>query len=359
MSEIGMDRVGKGVHHTLPATPLPPRPERVDALRELMGEPNEGVRQLVNGIRSATGRQYRAEVLPLVERHWPEILGRPFGIKLELATCQLYAAAPYTVLFCAPNRPWMIQIATELANKIPMSPRRMGIVARLALELFARLACAREQRRIVLVAAFIATVDHVFDHCMTEPPIERGRKLRAVLEGTETPDGAPLRLTAALRGAMSHDLSSAERGPFEAAMARVLEWVDAEVNAMTEVADPSGRGHRIAGVEGTIDGLLFPVYRYTGEAARRWMYDVSLFIQMMDDYLDYEQDATMERITPVISGEWTWVDIRDMWRTTVSGIETLTRNGGLHAPHYIAFVRDAYVLMLGEVLEGMSSGIAD
>ena len=89
------------------------------------------------------------------------------------------------------------------------------------------------------------------------------------------------------------------------------------------------------------------------------MYDVSMFIQMMDDYLDLEKDIDEGRTTPVMSGEWTFDGIAALWRQTVSGIEALTRAGGLTAPHYVRFVREAYVLMLREVLEGMASGIAD
>jgi hypothetical protein len=135
--------------------------------------------------------------------------------------------------------------------------------------------------------------------------------------------------------------------------------VDAEVAGMTGVVDSSGLGHRVAGVEGTIDGLLFPVHRYAGEGARRWMYNVSMFTQMMDDYIDLEKDIEEGRNTPVLSGDWTFDDIASMWRQTITGIEELTRAGGLTARHYIRFIREAYVLMMCEVLEGMASGIAD
>jgi hypothetical protein len=72
--------------------------------------------------------------------------------------------------------------------------------------------------------------------------------------------------------------------------------------------DPRGLGHRLAGVEGTIDGLLFPVAD-GGEGPRRWMYDVSLFVQIMDDWLDAEADAALDRSTPVVTGEWTFADV--------------------------------------------------
>ncbi|MBW2453770.1 MAG: hypothetical protein JRI68_04640 [Deltaproteobacteria bacterium] len=342
-----------------PAAQIPPRPERLARLRAMMGEPDHSVVQMTVGIRRNTARHYEQHVLPLVRRHWPEVLDLPFGTKLRLTACDLYASAPYTVLFCAPNRPLAIRLVTGAANRLALPNLLLGYGSRAAMEVLGRVTLAGEHRRIILVAAFIATIDHVLDHCMTDAPAERGRKLHGILDRTYEPDTPELKLTRALRVAMADHLASWERAPFEGAMTKLKAWVDAEVAGMTGVVDPTGKGHRVAGVEGTIDGLLFPVHRYAGEGARRWMYDVSMFIQMMDDYLDLEKDIDEGRHTPVMTGEWTFDGIAAMWRKTVTGIEALTRAGGLTAPHYVGFVRNAYVLMLCEVLEGMASGIAD
>ncbi|MBW2381657.1 MAG: hypothetical protein JRG70_19320 [Deltaproteobacteria bacterium] len=127
---------------------------------------------------------------------------------------------------------------------------------------------------------------------MDDPPQERGRKLHALLDGRWEPDTHPLRLTRALQVEMERGLGPSERAPYEQAVQRLKDWVDSEVAGMSGVADTTGLGHRLAGIQGTIDGLLFPVHRYAGEAARPWMYEVSLFIQMMDDYIDIETDTT-------------------------------------------------------------------
>ncbi len=337
----------------------PPREQRIAQLRELMGEGDPSVVEMTVGIRWVTTRNYERYVMPLIRQHWPAVLDDPFAVKLRLATCHLYASAPYTVLFSAPNRPLCIRLITDVANRLRISNRCLGLGARAAMKLLGRVALQSEHRRIVLVAAFIATVDHAFDHCMDDPPEERGRKMHDLLDGNWCPDTPPLQLVRALQLAMSHALSSEERPMYESAVERLKDWVDSEVAGMVGVDDPSGLGHRLAGIEGTIDGLLFPVYRWAGEAARRWMYDVSLFVQMMDDYLDYETDKASDRITPIITGQWTWEHIAEAWHNTVHGIEELTRGAGLHAPHYVRFVREAYVLMLCEALEGMAMGIAD
>src|SRR6185369_17421050 len=133
----------------------------------------------------------------------------------------------------------------------------------------------------------------------------------------------------------------------------VKGWIRAEVRAMSGVPDPEGLGHRRAGVEGTIDGLLFPVVRWAGEGARAWMYDVSMFVQVMDDWLDAEMDAASDRSTPVLAGAWRLAELEESWQRTIHGIEALVRAAGLGSPRYVRFVREAYVLMMHEVMEAM------
>ena len=335
------------------------RGERIEQLRALIGEVDPSVAQLTVGIREVTSRHYDRFVMPLILQHWPAMLHDPFAVKMRLAACDLYASAPYTVLFCAPKRPASVALITGLANRMALPNWVLGLAARAALNVLGRVALADQHRRIILIAAFIAMVDHAFDHCMQDPPEERGRKLHALLDGDWEPDTPELRLTRALQIEMERGLTPRERVPFEQAVERLKDWVDSEVAGMTGVSDATGLGHRLAGIQGTIDGLLFPVHYYAGEGARPWMYEVSLFVQMIDDYIDIETDLEDGRVTPVITGYWNYTEICRTWHDTVRGIEALTRAGGHTAPHYVRFVREAYVLMLAEVLEGMAAGLAD
>ena len=333
---------------------LPPRDERVAAVRALMGTPDRSVHHLARGIRAAAHRHFDRHVVPLVETHWPALDGQPFYDKLRIGACDLYASAPYTALLCAPKRPLLVRVVTDTGNRLPLPFPALALLGRGAMELFGRFAYPREQRRIVLISAFIVVVDHVFDHCMDDPPAERGLRLEAIIDGRAPATGPELALTRALAVAMAERLGEDERAAFEAAMERVKEWVRAEVRAMRGEPDPRGLGHRLAGIEGTIDGLLFPVVRYAGEGARAWMYDVSLFVQIMDDWFDYELDARTNRSTPVITGEWTFADVEETWRKSIVGLEALVRAAGLGSPRYVRFVREAYVLMMHEVMEAMA-----
>ncbi|MFO0760455.1 MAG: hypothetical protein U0359_28500 [Byssovorax sp.] len=332
---------------------LPPREVRAAGLRALMGEADPRVRQLALGVRRTAHRHFDLHVVPLVQQHWPEVLGDPFFDKLSIGACDLYASAPYTALFCAPKGPLVLRAVASAGDLLPLPAPALSLLGRGAIEAWGRLAMPDVHRRIALVAAFIVVVDHVFDHGMDDPPRARGARLEAVIEGQTPPDGPALALTRALRVAMAERLDGDDRAAFEAAMAQVFGWIRAEVRAMLGEPDPRGLGHRMAGVEGTIDGLLFPVLKHTGSGPRAWMIDVSLFVQIMDDWLDAEADARSNRPTPVIEGRWTQADVEEAWARTVTGIEALARAAGHRSPRYQRFIRDAYVLMMREVAEAM------
>lgn len=340
--------------------------ERICRLRTMVGKPTHDVTRFTRAIRRLTFRSYERYVLPIIRESWPEVLDQRFGKKLRFLACNLYASAPYTVLFCARRKPFSIDLAARTGDLFGLPGPVLSRAGGMAVEALGRFSLAREHRRIILISAFIATIDHAFDHCMTGiEPAERERRIKGLLAGTWSPSQepvferrAPLALTRALQIAMAQGIEGEDKPVFEAALARVIEWVESEVKGMTGVADPLGLGHRLAGVEGTIDGLIFPVHRYAGEQARQWMYAVSMYTQMIDDWIDYADDARDVRTTPVITGAWTFEDIEAKWHETVAGIEALARDGGAKGERYVGFVRDAYVSMMNEVMEAMIVGLA-
>jgi hypothetical protein len=248
----------------------------------------------------------------------------------------------------------LVRAVTDVGNLLPLPLSIMALFARGAMELMARFAYADQHRRIALVAAFIVVVDHAFDHCMSEAPEHRGERLEGIIAGSIVADSPVLALVRALAVAMGDGLDGADRVAFEAAMERVTGWIRAEVRAMRGEPDPQGLGHRLAGVEGTIDGLLFPVARFAGEGARAWMVEVSMFVQLMDDWIDVDADARSDRSTPMVTGQWTFDDVAHAWHRSVVGIEDLVRAAGIRSPRYVRFAREAYVLMMHDVLEAMA-----
>ena len=338
--------------------------ERVAALREIMGAPDTSVRALPDAIRTITFANHDRWVKPLFEQHWPEALSGSTVKKLRFLTCNLYATAPYTVLFSAPRPPVMLRALRFVGTSLGLLPATLSGWAGVGVKLAAPFIADDTHRRIVQIASFIACVDHVFDHCMDGAPgAERGRRMRGVLDGSWVPDdttphAGAFRFLRALFVAMSAGIEGEDKKVYDVAVARLFDYVDSEVKAMTGVADPSGCCWRMAGVLGTIDGLFFPVWPYSGQQAREWMYSCSLFVQVMDDWVDLEKDAQDIRPTPVITGFWTLETVKSTWEKTLAGVVDLARASGVDDDSYLTFVRETYRMMAIEVMEAMCKGSA-
>jgi hypothetical protein len=339
--------------------------ERVAVVRRVMGATDDAVRAFPDGIRDVVFAKHARYIQPLIDQHWKESLNERAGKKLRFLTCQLYATSPYTVLFSSPAPPWPVAAARVIGSALGLSPSSLARLSGMAVGMVSALLPEATERRILHIAAFIATIDHVYDHCFDGvDPVERGRRMRGLLDGTWAPDdttsyGGAFRLVRALLEEMSKDIDDAEdRRQFERVIERIREYIDAEVKAMTRVPDPSGCAWRMPGVLGTIDGLIFPVWRYAGEKARQWMYDVSLFVQVLDDFLDAEKDQHDIRPTPMLSGHWDEGTLQQIWQKTLDGIVELAKDSGVDDESWLTFVKESYRMMALEVAEAMGAGPA-
>jgi hypothetical protein len=340
--------------------------ERGAVVRRIMGRGDPDLGAFPAAVRRVVFDRHARYVQPLIERHWPECLAERAGRKLRFLTCNLYATAPYTVLFSAPEPPFPVGPARVVGAALGLSTTSLSRLAGRAVGWTAALLPEITERRILLFAGFIATIDHVYDHCFDAvAPVERGRRMRGLLDGTWAPDATTphagaFRLVRALHDEMQAGITNDDdQRELDRALSRLRDYVDAEVKAMTGVPDPSGCSWRMPGVLGTIDGLVFPVWRYAGEQARQWMYDVSLFVQVLDDFLDVEKDSRDIRPTPMLTGYWTEETLERIWNKTLDGIVALARASGVTDENWLAFVRETYRMMALETAEAMGAGTAD
>jgi hypothetical protein len=349
-----------------PQTETPPaavsaggRDARARRLGQILGPPTTPAKALADAIRGVARHHFELQVRPLVARHWPSVLDTPFMEKLRIGACDLYAVAPYTALFCGQQPPPVVRAFITLGDRLPLTDAAFSRLGGLLMSGLGRAALQRTHRQIATVAAFIVVVDHVFDHCLTQPPAARGRHLAAIIAGDTPPDSDPTRLVAALSRAMAADLAPGQAPVFAAAMAKVFAWLDAEVLALSGAPDPNGEGHRRAGVEGTIAGLLFPIGNRAGDAAHAWMNDVSMFVQMVDDVLDIERDILDGRPTPATAGHWNLATVEAAWHRTRTGLAALVRarDPGLRA--FPARMVAVYDLMMVELVAAMIARPAD
>lgn len=349
-------------------------PERIAALKEIMGSADPAVRAFPEAIRTITFASHDRWVKPIYEKHWPEALSGSVAKKLRFLTCNLYATSPYTVMFSSSSPPPLVRALRFAGPALGLEPAQLSSWAGVGVKVLARFIADDTHRRIIQIATFIAAVDHVYDHYMKGVPAEqRGARMRGVLDGSWSPDApgadpqmphaGAFRFLRALWLEMSAGIVGEDKRVFDLAVARLHDYVDSEVKAMTGVPDPTGCCWRMGGVLGTIDGLFFPVWKYAGDPfgpnlAREWMYAVSLFVQVMDDWIDLDSDALDIRPTPVLTGFWTLETVKATWDQTMRGIVNLAKNSGVDDEGWLVFVRETYRMMALEVMEAMCKGSA-
>jgi len=150
----------------------------------------------------------------------------------------------------------------------------------------------------------------------------------------------------------------------------VRNYCMAEVLAIQQVPDPTGMGHRWAGIDAAIKGMWCvagPQMGLQGDPSgfersqwnreQQWMADTSLLMQMIDDWVDQDEDRDT-RLTPVVTGEWTLESAAQLFGKTVRDLTALLDESGIRKPVLKAIFVDVYKDYLHVAIDAMRTGIA-
>lgn len=335
---------------------------RKKAIVDVVGEP-EGdyrLRGLPDAVRRETSRYWDLYVEPLITENWPEVRDTKFYGKFKIGAQKVYAPGPYIVVVLSKRRPFFVRAMNAVCRilRLPRGLITLGLSA--LLPLYTRLFMRRENRHIILVAAFIACVDEAFDAHLDDVPLnERGRVLKGILDGTIAPPTKSFALVCALVKALQEGLDADEREELDRAVAGCVAWGEAEVLRFQNVPDPEGLCHRGVGIRTGIDGLAWSVRRYISPAEWQWLYDVSHFIQLLDDWVDLEKDLVENVVTPVAQGRWTLKDVRAHFDETTQRFGEIAIENGETYPPYVQLARDCYAYQVKDLLQNMVNGAAD
>lgn len=129
-------------------------------------------------------------------------------------------------------------------------------------------------------------------------------------------------------------------------------------------------GHRWAGIDAAIKGMWYvvgPQMGLEGDSPRfdqeqwnpeqQWMADTSLLMQMIDDWVDQDEDRG-ERLTPVTAGEWNLDSAADLFDKTVRDLGLLLDASGIQKPILKAILADLYRDYLHTAMNAMRTGVA-
>ena len=148
----------------------------------------------------------------------------------------------------------------------------------------------------------------------------------------------------------------------------VRKYCLAEVLAVKHSPDPTGIGHRWAGIEAAIKGMWYvagPLSGLRGDPSsfersewtreQQWMADTSLLMQMIDDWVDQDRGA---RLTAVHTGNWTVERAAVLFQKTHQDLHVLLDASGIRNPTLKAIFADLYVNYLHAALDAMRTGVA-
>jgi len=229
---------------------------------------------------------------------------------------------------------------------------------------------ARVHAQLALMATMIGLIDQLLDEASANGPDEAAR-IALLLTAVPEPH-SPLQtsLQALVRGLRENESSWQTKYWTAVLLPATQEYCQEEALAATGQMDPSGMGFRWAGIEAAISGMWYVVGPFLGidddfeafrrqnwNAEQRWMADTSLLVQMIDDWIDQDEDLGV-RSTAVLSRDWSPEGIQKLYRKTIEDLILLLNKNGIRNGTVRRLFVDLYTDYIYAGLDAMKSGIA-
>jgi hypothetical protein len=90
---------------------------------------------------------------------------------------------------------------------------------------------------------------------------------------------------------------------------------------------------------------------------QQWMADTSLLMQMIDDWVDQDEDSGV-RMTPVAAGYWSPKSVSDLYAKTVRDLTGILARRGVRSPVLQEIFVDLYGDYLHTAIDAMCNGVA-
>jgi len=217
---------------------------------------------------------------------------------------EMYARACYSMLLVSAKGPRALRLPIRATVVLPRSRRltiRLGGALLLAIE---KLLPVTVHRQLLLTSALMGMLDVVLDEAAPSGEAAAFR-VGALIIPPEPESLLPAeRVIATLAHAARQGETAWQTEYWERVLQpAVNDYCCAEVLAVKGLPDSTGTGHRWAGIEAAIKGMWYiagPNMGLQGDAAdfgqnrwnreQHWMADTSLLMQMIDDWVDQDED---------------------------------------------------------------------
>ena len=284
---------------------------------------------------------------------------------------EMYARACYSMLLVSANGPASLRVPVRATALVPRSrvlTIRLGSALLVGLD---RLLPRAVHRQLMLTSALMGMLDVVLDEAAAVGEAEAVRI--ATLIGRPAP--ASLRpdhqFIATLANRARRGETKWQTEYWESVLQpSVRDYCRAEVLAVKQLPDDTGMGHRWAGIDAAIKGMWYVAGPHMGlggepiafeqnrwNREQHWMADTSLLMQMIDDWVDQDEDRGA-RLTPVATGDWTPSSVSELYEKTVRDLTDLLHESGIRNSVLKAVLADLYRDYLHTAIDAMRMGVA-
>ncbi len=260
--------------------------------------------KILSIIINKTNNDFNKYIVPLVNQYCPEIKETSFYLKLRLGSTSVYALGAYIMLF----------VSSKKYNKYRYFSKILNLNEKYFLKVLNLISFPKEMRKqIIYAATFNVIIDHLFDHELNiHSPSKRSKIIKDALNGSSNESNL-----VSLLSYLASKLNYKEIKYFE-------KWCDAEARSIT-----SKKSLREFGVKASMDLLYSTINTSVPKKHINLMYDVGYLVQMIDDYIDLEDDIKQNKTTPVIEKKWTDATIINQYNKCSKSLSKIARENNI------------------------------
>jgi hypothetical protein len=353
---------------TFPPVPESPAAARVRTLEELIAKPPADVISLRRSIQRMVAAQW--------ERIVPSVLG---GEALEAGAAntlkirflaEMYMRACYSMIALSDRCPRLLRLQIRCPRLIPI-PRAVVLAAAPWIYSFLSwMLPQRVHRQLALMATMMGLNDQLLDEATAKGPEEAARVALLLTEAAKPASPEEIRLQTLAASLRAGESRWQAHHWTDVMLPAMQKYCQEELLAAAGKTDPSGMGYRWAGIEAAITGMWYVVGPFLGleeapdafrrenwNAEQRWMADTSLLMQMLDDWIDQDEDRAV-RSTAVLSQDWSLEGTQNLYCKTLDDLTLLLNQNGVRNETVKRLFVDLYVDYIHTGLEAMKRGVA-